>query len=157
MVTGKASLHTLYLKVTTRFLSIRSCSFLPGHALVLQASVSLRSPVQFWPPLAGGGLSHDLVRDLCPPPHVAEHVPQTDQILNPPSTEAESTNMVNIDMCHYILIFWIGAVSYVFVLSEDYIRLIADVRELNMFMRRFTYIPIDDNKQSSNSGHYTSL
>ena len=46
---------------------------LPGHSLSLHSCVSLASPIQFSPPLAGLALVQVLVRTFSPWPHVSEH------------------------------------------------------------------------------------
>jgi len=49
--------------------------FAPGHAVIPHSLVSILSPTQSLPPLAGAGLVHVLDRDWLPPPHVTEQDP----------------------------------------------------------------------------------
>ena len=62
---------------------------LPGQAWVLQSWDSVSAPTQSAPPFCGVGLVHVRVRDCVPPLHVNEHVPHTDQSVQPPSTETK--------------------------------------------------------------------
>ena len=50
-------------------------SILPGHSCLLHSFVVLSgpSPLQSFPPFAGGGLVHVLFRVFTPPPQVLEH------------------------------------------------------------------------------------
>ena len=60
---------------------------LPGQGSVLHSIVSSVSPSHSFPPWAGTGLVHDLVRLLEPPPHKAEHLLYSDHSVNPPFTK----------------------------------------------------------------------
>ena len=60
----------------------------PGHPLVCDAE-----PGQFFPPLAGAGLVHVLVRVWWPPPHVLEQADHLLQALQPPLTGQKKTWM----------------------------------------------------------------
>ena len=53
--------------------------FVPGHSFVLQSSVSSPDPGQWRPPFLGSGLSHILILDRFPLPHVREQSVQADQ------------------------------------------------------------------------------
>ena len=50
----------------------------PGQALVLHCLVSLLTPTQSAPPLAGAGFVQVLVLVCVPPPQSAEHADQSD-------------------------------------------------------------------------------
>lgn len=58
---------------------------LSGHGWLLHGSWSSGQPGHSAPPLAGMGLSQTRRRTLKPPPQGAEHSPQTDHGLQPPS------------------------------------------------------------------------
>jgi len=61
---------------------------LPGHGMdVSHLFKALSSPGQCLPPCIGAGLLHS--RDLrwVPIPHVTEHIDQSNQSLQPPSTD----------------------------------------------------------------------
>mgnify|MGYP007048595103 CR=1 FL=1 len=70
------------LQLTTQF--FEAISFIPPFASILNTNES--SEVQSEPPYWGDGLSHILILDLCPPPQDAEHVLQSLQIPQLPST-----------------------------------------------------------------------
>jgi len=57
-----------------------------GHAAVPHTWVSVAGPTQAAPPLAGAGLLHCLLRDIVPPPHVAEQALHAQKAPYPPFT-----------------------------------------------------------------------
>jgi len=58
---------------------------LPGHDSLTHSIDSFWGPVQLAPLFSGGGLSHDLTRDLVPVPHVTSQVVHSDQPDQAPS------------------------------------------------------------------------
>ena len=59
---------------------------LPGHLFMLQIVFSIGLPEHVRPPSEGVGFEHDRERVWLPPLHVAEHIVQSDQLLQSPST-----------------------------------------------------------------------
>jgi len=72
---------------TIQMIQLFKVNLLPGHGFIIQVLVSCCGPGQSSPLLAGGGLSHVLLRVLVPLPQVVEHVPHDPQNDHPPSTE----------------------------------------------------------------------
>ena len=75
---------------------------IPGHGREKHERCSVPFPGQSYPPWAGAGLSHCLVLDSTPKPHVVLHTDQSCQSPQLPSTieKYESKNRVysNLDM-----------------------------------------------------------
>lgn len=65
---------------------------LPGHSLCAQLSTSFLSPVHAAPCGATGSYEQILVLNRKPPPQVALHCDQNDQLLHEPSTYKNNTN-----------------------------------------------------------------
>merc|ERR1712142_712035 len=65
-----------------------------GHLLLPHCLVSTSLPEQGLPPFAGGGSSHDLPRDIVPPPHVTEQSPKRPQRPQFPSTRRLGSGVV---------------------------------------------------------------